>query len=187
MRKNKWLRVLITAAVATAVLGAGLWLSPQKQKTSLPAKPAPTGASATDPAHEKLFLEEELRRKPAHSPVLLRLAQIERGAGNLADARKHLEQAVAGDQKMADARLELSSVYYQLGDIPAAMEQNRAILRDDPRQSDALYNLGAIAANQGRIAEARKYWSEAIASGPETPGAKKAAESQARLEPGVTR
>ncbi len=178
---NKYLKVAAPVAIAATVFWTGWWIETHRVGATTPVAMSVETVPASTPAHEKVFLEEQLRKKPRHSPVLLRLAQIERESGNLADARRHLEQAVAGDRKLVDARLELSLVYYQMNNVKAALEQNRTILRENPKQTDALYNLGAISANQGEIDAARSYWREAIASGPETPSGKKATDSLKQL------
>jgi len=152
-----------------AVLGAGLliavgaWLLLRPAQTS-GAVERPS-ARAWDTVHEKVFLTEQLRRDPKHTPVLLRLAQIERQDGDLARARRHLEEAVAADGSQVDIRLELSLVCSELGDVAAAEEQNREVLRLAPGQPDALYNLGAIAANRGDVLHARQYWLSVVGSG----------------------
>src|SRR6516225_2399716 len=106
-----------------AALGAGLliavgaWpLVRPKQTSGAVERPSAPG---WDRAHEKVFLAEQLRRNPKHTPVLLRLAQIERQDGDLGGARRHLEEAVAADGSQADIRLELSLVCSELGDLAA--------------------------------------------------------------------
>ena len=134
------------------------------------------------PAHEKAFLEEQLKTKPGHPPILLRLAELERSEGKLAEARKHLEQAVQGDPALIDARLELSLVCYQLGDVATAEKENQAVLKQDPKQADALYNLGAIYANQNKVVEARQYWTDAVKWGADTASGKNAASALTKLQ-----
>jgi tetratricopeptide (TPR) repeat protein len=168
------------AAMGAAMIAGGDWLF---RRTSPPAAPAPRTSGGMDIAHEKLFLTEQLSRNATHAPILLRLAQIERGEGNLKDARQHLEQAVAADATQVDVRLELSLVCWDLGDYAAAEQHNRAVLKLDPGQPDALYNLGAIHANRGDPVQARAFWKQALARGGES-----AEKAQRALEqPAATR
>jgi len=166
----------LAAIGAGLLIAAGGWLL---------LRPKPTGgadnrsAPAWNSTHEKVFLNEQLRRNPKHTPIVLRLAQIERQEGNLADARRHLEEAVAADGSQVDIRLELGLVCSELGDAAAAEEQNREVLRLAPGQPDALYNLGAIAANRGDARQARQYWMSAVGSGR---GGDAAAKSLAAIE-----
>src|SRR5215469_5861109 len=103
------------------MVAAGWWLS----RPSSSANPTRNKQAASAPAappnlpHEKAFLEDELTKKPGHAPVLLRLAQVEREMGKLPEARKHLEQAVTGTENVIEARLELSRVCYEMGDVTA--------------------------------------------------------------------
>jgi Flp pilus assembly protein TadD len=169
------------AALGTGLLvGAGLW-------TLL--RPKPTGgaveresAPAWNATHEKAFLTEQLRRNPKHTPILLRLAQMERQEGNLAGARRHLEESGAADGKQLDIRLELSLVCSEMGDLAAAEEQNREVLRLVPGQPDALYNLGAIAANRGDARQARQYWMSVVGSGRDSDAAAKSLAGIQRLQ-----
>ncbi|HWP86081.1 MAG TPA: tetratricopeptide repeat protein, partial [Terriglobia bacterium] len=48
------------------------------------------------------------------------------------------------------------------------------LLANDPQNAEALYNLGAIYANQKDAARARQYWSRAIASDPQSESGQKA-------------
>jgi tetratricopeptide (TPR) repeat protein len=170
-----------TAALAAALLVAGGgWLLTHAKKSSSDA--APESSRAWNTIHEKVFLTEQLRRNPGHTPILLRLAQIERSQGDLRAAREHLEQAVTADGRQADVYLELGLVCWEMGDFAAAEEQNRAVLRIDPGQPDALYNLGAISANRGDAKQAREFWLNAVRSGRNTDAADKSRAAIARLE-----
>jgi len=64
---------------------AGWFLLRPKQTGAAVQRPSPPAWDAT---HEKAFLAEQLRRNPKHTPILLRLAQMERADGDLAGARR---------------------------------------------------------------------------------------------------
>lgn len=174
------------AGVGLLMVAGGWWISrPSSNAAPVRTKQAAPAAPANLP-HEKAFLETELGKKPGHAPVLLRLAQVEREMGQLAEARKHLEQAIKGSENLVEARIELSRVAYEMGDVNTALEQNRAVLRQDPRQTDALYNLGALSANLGNAAQARKYWQDAVAAGAGTASGKKSADALRTLDEQAT-
>jgi hypothetical protein len=59
------------------------------------------------------------------------------------------------------ARLELSLVCSQTGEIAEAVRQYQAVLGQDPHPVDALYNLGLTAAKGRDLDEARTYWTAA--------------------------
>jgi len=177
MRKRK---LLVAVGAGLLLAGGGWMLVRLKEAGGAKAPPAPD-KTAWNAKHEKLFLAEELKRNPTHGPILLRMAEIERSEGNLRGAREHLETGVAADGKQVDLRRELSLVDSELGDLAAAEEQSRAVLQLNPRQPDALYNLGAICANRRDFAQARQYWNQALASGGNTDSGGRARQALERL------
>lgn len=154
--------------------------SPSGQKIPVHEK---TDAPPPTPVHEKAFLEEQLKTNPHHPPILVRLGEVEHSLGQLPEARSHLEQALKEDANLVDARLELSMVCYELKDVAEAERQNLIILKQDPKQADALYNLGAIEANRNQLAKARQYWQDAARYGADSASGKNAAAALAQLTP----
>lgn len=140
-----------------------------------------TPAVPQNPAHERAALEEELKKKPDHAPILLRLAELEREAGRPAGALPYLRQVLAHESTNEEARLELGRLLYETGDVNGAITETKQLLADHPNQVDGLYNLGAIYANLNRNDLAREYWSKAIASAPASESGKRAKESLAKL------
>ena len=179
MKKN-----VIIAAIALAIgLCTLLVLNKMMSPGSKPS-PAPTGTQSAvpqNPAHERAALEEELKRKPGHPPILLRLAELEREAGRTSGAVPYLRQILEQDSKNEDARLELGRMLYDAGDVEGSLKETQQLLADHPNQVDGLYNLGAIYANQNRLDKAREYWSKAIATAPASDSGARAKESLAKL------
>ena len=174
-------RLLIVLMTALAISGGG-WVLTHRDK---PAGTAATDASKpVDTVHEKAYLNEQLRTNPAHAPILIRLAQIERADGDLKGAQQHLRQALQGDGSLTEVRLELGLVLSELGDLAGAEEQNREVLRLSPDQPDALYNLGAIFANRGDTIEARRFWENAVRVGGKSDSAEKSRLALERLKTG---
>jgi Tfp pilus assembly protein PilF len=163
---------------ALAIAAGGWFLSGSKKSVSVPRQ----SAAPVDTTHEKAFLKEQLQANSTHVPILLRLAQIERGEGDLTGARQHLEMALKGDGNLTDVHLELGLVFSQMNDPASAEAQNREVLRSDPRQADALYNLGALCANRGDIAQARTFWTDAVRFGGNSESADKARRAIQRLD-----
>ena len=170
---------MIAAFAAGLVITAAGWLLTRPHKTGGGTRPHAVPVNST---HEKVFLVEQLKRNQQHVPILLRLAEIQRNEGDLKSARGTLEQAAAADENNVEVRLQLGLVCSELGDLAAAEQQNRAILGTDAGHPDALYNLGAIAANRGDKMQARAFWNQAVRGGRNEDAVEKSRQAMLRLE-----
>ena len=146
-----------------------------------PGRVDTNGPAPQDPTHEKAALEEELRKKPDHAPILLRLAELARDAGQPGQAAEYLKKAVAADPKNLDAGLELSRALYEINDVEAALAETQRLLAGHPNQVDVLYNIGAIYANQGKTELARQYWMQAAAVDPKSDSGRKSADGLVKI------
>lgn len=126
-------------------------------------------------------LQQQLSKKPNHTPVLLRLAQVARETGKLEEAARHLRQVLQQEPQNREARLELGRALYETGDIAGAIKETQDLLTKDPRDVDALYNLGAIYGNMKQDDSARKYWLEALAIAPGSPSGQLAKQGLTQL------
>jgi Flp pilus assembly protein TadD len=143
---------------------------------------APSSQAASDnKQHEAIFLAEALKKKPNHTPVLMRMAQLSEESGKPTEAARNLREVVQREPANIDARLELGKTLFEAGDIEGAIEQTRAILDRQPDHADALYNLGAIYGNVGNAELAREYWGRLIAAKPQTESAQRAKRMMAQL------
>lgn len=174
----------IAAGAALAVAGL-LWLGLARRGGP---GPAPDAAETTpmaapqSPAHERAALEELLRKKPDHGPIVLRLAQLDLAEGKPAEARIRLEAYLRKSPRDAAALLELGRACYETGDAECAMRSTSLAVEIEPRNPEALYNLGAIHANQGRAGLARGLWERAVQSGADSDGGQKAAAALRQLD-----
>jgi TolA-binding protein len=141
----------------------------------------PNPAASENQQHEAIFLAEALKKKPDHTPVLLRMAQLSEESGKHTEAARSLREVVQREPANIDARLELGKALFEAGDIQGAIEQTKAILDRQPDHADALYNLGAIYGNVGNAELARDYWSRLIAAKPQTESAQRAKRMMAQL------
>jgi len=132
-------------------------------------------------------LQQHLSKKPNHTPVLLRMAQVAREMGKPAEAAQHLRQALQQEPGNREARLELGRALYETGDIGGAIKETQELLSKDPRDVDALYNLGAIYGNMKQDDSARKYWRQAVAIAPGSPSGKLAKQGLTQLSQPQTR
>jgi len=164
------------AGAAIVCLGLGILIKNRTGTRRPPTAEAPTAAteSKKEDKHEALMLAEVLKKKPDHTPVLMRLAQLAEGSGDRAEASKLLRTVVQNEPDNSEARLELGRVCFESGDVEGAIEHTRKILERRPRHADALYNLGAIYANIGNAKLAREYWNRAILADPNSESSGKA-------------
>jgi len=174
-------KALIVSILVALVAGAGMWVALNRKVPPDKSPAASTPAAPPNPAHEKASLEEQLKKKPGHAPVLLRLAQIDLEQNQPAEARRRLEELLKAEPTNVEALLELGRACYAAEDLPCAIAETGKILEQDPKHPDALYNLGAILANQGQAAKAREYWTRAVQAAPDSDSGRKAAAALKQL------
>jgi Flp pilus assembly protein TadD len=143
-------------------------------------------AEPSDSRHMINTLELELQKKPNHSPILLRLAQLSTESGKPAAAEKYLRQILAQEPNNLEARIELGRVLFLRGNVEGALAETQNALKLDAKNVDTLYNLGAIYGNINQDEQARIYWLQAIAAAPNSPSAQKAKLGLSQLKPGYT-
>ena len=102
---------------------------------------------------------------------LLELAGTSQSAGDLPDARRRCEEALAQEPASAAAYFRLGLVLEAQGDPPAAAAAYRAAVQHRPGFPEALNNLGNIYQRQGRIPEAQAAYARALAAQPAYPTA----------------
>lgn len=144
---------------------------------------APSQATSDNKQHEAIFLAEALKKKPDHTPVLLRMAQLSEESGKHTEAARNLREVLQREPANAEARLELGKTLFEAGDVQGAIVETKAILDRQPDHADALYNLGAIYGNLGKADLARQYWNRLIAKDPQTESAKRAKGMLGQLPP----
>jgi tetratricopeptide (TPR) repeat protein len=167
-----------------ALVGGGtvfLWRVASRAETG--AAPRQT-VIQDNPDHELKELSVELEKKPGHTPILMRIAQIEHDQGKLEDAASHLRQVLKSEPANADAHLELGRVLYEKGDRAGGTAETERALAINPKHVDALYNLGAIYANAGNVERARSYWRSAMNADPKSESGQQARQSLAKLDGG---
>jgi len=156
--------------------GAGAGLGP----VAVHGQADPAVSSGVD-AHEFRTLQEALRKKPDHTPILIRLGVLASAKGQNKEAIGYLKEALEQDPGNAEARLELGRTLFNSGDLEGAIRQTQKILEKQPRNPDALYNLGAIYGNLGNRERAEKYWRTLVSISPESESGKRAKASLAQL------
>jgi tetratricopeptide (TPR) repeat protein len=182
LHNKRWLLLSVVVVVTGAFLLLLTGLV-SRQEAREPARAAAMGSLEVPevPDHELKALAVELEKKPGHTPILMRMAQLEEGKGKLEDAERHLREVLKNEQANPDARLDLGRILYQRGDLGGAIAETEKVLAADPKQVDALYNMGAIYANVGNSVRARSYWTRAVAAGGDTESGRKSRDALTKL------
>lgn len=122
-----------------------------------PATASPSTASASvAPLFQARVEELEARvaAEPENGTALLELARLLHDGHRAADAVPYYRRARALRRDDAQVIFDLASAHAEMGDWEAAASALLERLDDDPGDAVALYNLGAVRANQGRNEEA---------------------------------
>lgn len=176
--RKKW---IIMGASLVAIGAVSLFLLRVTTHTGGPVASKAAPVVTDNPEHELKELAVQLQKKPGHMPVLLRMAQLEREKGAMDDAAGHLRDAIKSEPANQDAHLELGRLLYERNDVSGAIAETEKVLELNPKQVDALYNLGAIYANLGNTDRARSYWQKAVAVDASSDSGRKARQGLTKL------
>ncbi len=100
---------------------------------------------------------------PKSALVRARLAAELIKQGNLAEARSLCEEAIKLDPKYPDSYLLLAGVEVAAKEYVAALETYRKVLKQEPKNKDALLYYGVTLAETGKTAEAVKVLENLVA------------------------
>jgi cytochrome c-type biogenesis protein CcmH/NrfG len=182
-----------TMAVICLAVGLAIgYLFRGSQSPAAPAQPAPNarpaspagGMGAHMPTLEEMKqmadqkaapLLEKLKGDPGNSGLLIQVGSIYVATHQFKDAISYYGKAVQADSKNVTARNEMASCLYYTGDADGALAQLEQSLKDDPKNADALFNLGMIKWNAKKDAKgAVSAWQQLLKSNPELDARKKA-------------
>ena len=129
--------------------------------------------------HVALYEKDKLGAPPSGDPLMTALRALSAGAaarvkegvrleqeGRLAEAAAAHEKALTIDPKLAQAHVNLVSLYGRLGNPERALRHYREAVALNPNLPDAHYNYGVLVHGQGKIAEAREAYRQAIRINP---------------------
>jgi cytochrome c-type biogenesis protein CcmH/NrfG len=89
-------------------------------------------------------LLERLKANPNDGSLLVQVGAIYHGSHQFKTAADFYAQAVKADPKNVAVRTKLASSLYRSGDIDGALEQLSEALTYDPKDANALFDLGMI-------------------------------------------
>jgi tetratricopeptide (TPR) repeat protein len=103
---------------------------------------------------------------PKHIKALLGRADINYGAGRLAESLTDYTRVVEAQPKNADGFFKRGSVYFDMGNFAAAYRDYSVSLALDPKQPDVLRNRALAAERMGTAKDAGKDRQRAQSAGP---------------------
>lgn len=89
-------------------------------------------------------LIQKSQAEPKNTVLLVQIATIYLGAHQFKEAASYFSKALEIDPKNVSARTELASCLYYSGDADGALGQLNEALKHNPRDPNALFNLGMI-------------------------------------------
>jgi tetratricopeptide (TPR) repeat protein len=131
--------------------------------------------------HRLEMLRKSIEENPGDTTKLKVYADLLAGAHMMEQSVEFYEKILAINPKRTDILFSLSFIYYSLGNLDKAEIQTNKILIIAPRNVNAQYNLGAIAAGKGEKERAKEIWSKIVQQYPEDEVGKKAANSIQKL------
>lgn len=120
-------------------------------------------------------LLERLKSRPADITLLIQVGAIYHGSHRFKEAAAFFDKAVQADPKNVPIRTRLASSLYRSGDVDGAIAQLNKALTYDPRDANALFNLGMIRLQgQGDGKGALAAWRKLLKSNPQLSAERKA-------------
>jgi hypothetical protein len=127
-------------------------------------------------------LEKDVNENPSDTVKLRNYADFLAASHKMNEAIPYYEKILEINPKRADVRFALAVIYYNKQDFAKCEDENQKVLTFDPRNQMALYNLGAIAATQGRKDKAKEFWNEVISIDAKSETGMLAQESLSKLD-----
>jgi cytochrome c-type biogenesis protein CcmH/NrfG len=128
--------MVTNVAVGDPQAAPGTGQAASADPTSLPA-----GHPPVDDATMIRFLEDEASEKPNDPVPPLKLANFLFDEHKFADALPWYEKSLAVDPKNVDARTDLGTAYFNLGEPEKAVREFDQSLKADPNHQATLFNL----------------------------------------------
>jgi cytochrome c-type biogenesis protein CcmH/NrfG len=127
--------------------------------TAKTAKSAATAAPPKMPAgHPPMTMEqmramadrkaapllEKLKTNPADAAALTQLGALYSSAHQFPQSADYYRKALESDSKNLGTRTQLASSLYYNGDVDEALRQLQLVLKADPKNANALFNMGMM-------------------------------------------
>jgi len=118
------------AAVAAQTPGAHPPITMEQMKAMADSKAAP--------------LLEKLKSNPSDADALSQLGALYSSAHQFQQSAEYYTKSLQADPKNLNVRTLLASSLYYGGDVDSALKQLQQVLKSDPKNANALFNLGMM-------------------------------------------
>lgn len=124
--------------------------------------------SDSDPQHQLVVLEKMWKEHPDHAPIALQLAHLYHDQGDYQKAIDYYRAFLKVDTSANgfEVGLDLAQALESAHLTEEAIAELKRILKRDPTHAGALYNWGAISANNGDFNTAKQAWNLLIEKHP---------------------
>jgi tetratricopeptide (TPR) repeat protein len=126
-------------------------------------------------------LKEAVDSDPSDTLAMRNYADFLAASHKMNEAIPYYEKILEVNPKRADIYFSLALIYYNKQDFLKCEEANIKVLSFEPKNQMALYNLGAIAATQGKKDKAKEFWNKVISINAQSETGKLAQESLSKL------
>lgn len=131
--------------------------------------------------HQMEMMKKEVEENPDDTLKIREYADLLTAAHRSEEAVIYYYNILNINPRRIDIINSLAFIYYNKNDFSKASDLISKILLYEPDNTQAMYNLGAIAASSGDKAEARKRWESLIKNYPESEESKLAQSSLKKL------
>jgi len=141
------------AAIASKTAGAHPPMTMEQMKTMADKKATP--------------LLEKLKANPKDAEALGQLGALYSSAHQFQQAAEFYNKSLQIDPKNGAVRTQLASSLYYSGDVDSATKELQQVLKSDPKNANALFNLGMMKwKGQNDAAGAIATWQELLRTNP---------------------
>ena len=205
---------LSTASYVIAVICLGLGISiGYLIRGGSPQQPAPTTAAtqAAPPAGMSAMQQQptpdqmkqmadkqaepllaSLKQNPNDPEALYKIGNIYYDTRQFPEAVKYYEESLKLKPDATDVRTDMATAYYFMGDPDHAITEFEAVLKQNPKHANALFNEGMVKwEGKGDITGAIMAWKKLLASNPDYPKREQVenliakAEAHTKMAPGT--
>ncbi len=123
----------------------------------------PNSANVSENVKNQLSeLEQKVNSDPRDTVSMLLFADLLAASHKTIEAENVYKRILMINPKRTDIWIILTGIYYDKQDLKTAENYAKEALKTDAKSFEAMYNLGAVYASQGKKEEAKQLWKRVI-------------------------